>query len=46
VTAGVSVRGKVLREREAGALEDHLVSWPGRIPRAARPIEPKEGQAS
>jgi hypothetical protein len=48
VTAGVSVRGKVLREREAGALENHLVSWPGRIPRAARPIEAlrKEGQSS
>jgi len=45
--AGVSVRGKALPEREAGALEDHIVSWPGRIPRAARPITPlrKEGNA-
>ena len=40
VTAGVSVRGKAIREREAGALEDHLVGWPGRIPRAARPATP------
>ena len=28
--AGVSVRGRVVSEREAGALEDHLVDWPGR----------------
>jgi uncharacterized cysteine cluster protein YcgN (CxxCxxCC family) len=38
--AGVSVRGKAVRERDAGALEDHVVSWPSRIPRAARPINP------
>jgi uncharacterized cysteine cluster protein YcgN (CxxCxxCC family) len=37
VQAGISVRGKVVRERDAGVLEDHVVSWPGRIPRAARP---------
>ncbi|WP_237213867.1 YcgN family cysteine cluster protein [Falsiroseomonas oryziterrae] len=45
--AGVSVRGKARPEREAGALEDHIVSWPGRIPRAARPLAPlrKEGNA-
>lgn len=35
--AGISVRGKAVRERDAGALEDHVVAWPGRIPRAARP---------
>jgi uncharacterized cysteine cluster protein YcgN (CxxCxxCC family) len=35
--AGVSVRGKAIRERDATALEDHLVAWPGRTPRAARP---------
>ena len=40
VQAGISVRGKAVREREAGALEDHVVAWPGRIPRAARPITP------
>ena len=28
--AGVSVRGRAVSEREAGALEDHLVDWPGR----------------
>jgi uncharacterized cysteine cluster protein YcgN (CxxCxxCC family) len=46
VQAGVSVRGKVLRERDAGALEDHVASWPGRIPRAARPGSkpPTEGR--
>ncbi|MGG5811953.1 YcgN family cysteine cluster protein [Falsiroseomonas sp. CW058] len=38
--AGISVRGKAVAEREAGALEDHLVTWPGRIPRAARPQKP------
>jgi hypothetical protein len=37
VKAGISVRGKAIRERDAGALEDHVVPWPGRIPRAARP---------
>ena len=35
--AGVSVRGKAVAEREAGALTDHIVAWPGRVPRAARP---------
>jgi uncharacterized cysteine cluster protein YcgN (CxxCxxCC family) len=47
VKAGVSVRGKVLRERDAGPLVNHIVEWPGRIPRAARPIEdlPREGKA-
>jgi len=42
--AGVSVRGQVISEDEAGELEDHVVTWPdkdpGRIrkPRAARLI--------
>ena len=35
--AGVSVRGKALPERDAAALVDHVVAWPGRTPRAARP---------
>jgi uncharacterized cysteine cluster protein YcgN (CxxCxxCC family) len=39
--AGISVKGRVIRERDAGALEDHVVAWPGRIPRAARP-KPKD----
>jgi uncharacterized cysteine cluster protein YcgN (CxxCxxCC family) len=24
----ISVRGRVISERQAGALEDHVVSWP------------------
>jgi uncharacterized cysteine cluster protein YcgN (CxxCxxCC family) len=35
--AGISVLGKVIPEREAGALEDHIADWPGRIPKGARP---------
>ncbi|MBV9655112.1 MAG: YcgN family cysteine cluster protein [Acetobacteraceae bacterium] len=31
--AGVSVRGRAIDERVAGALEDHIVAWPGRNPR-------------
>lgn len=38
--AGVSVRGRVVAERDAGALEDNTVAWPGRVPKAARPIPP------
>ena len=34
--AGVSVRGRAVRERRAGALEDHIVEWPGRPPRVPR----------
>jgi uncharacterized cysteine cluster protein YcgN (CxxCxxCC family) len=34
--AGISVRGRAIGEREAGALEDHIVDWPGRNPRARR----------
>lgn len=37
VAAGVSVRGKVIAERDAGPLPDHVVRWPGQVPRAARP---------
>ena len=35
--AGVSVRGRAVSERRAGALEDHIVEWPGKAPRAKRP---------
>jgi len=35
-TAGISVRGRAVSERDAGALEDHVVSWPRRWPRGAR----------
>ena len=34
--AGVSVAGRVVSERDAGALEDHVADWPGRWPVAAR----------
>lgn len=34
--AGVSVRGRIVAECEAGALEDHIVAWPGRWPKAAK----------
>jgi uncharacterized cysteine cluster protein YcgN (CxxCxxCC family) len=35
--AGVSVRGRAITERRAGALEAHIVDWPGKAPRARRP---------
>ncbi len=35
-SAGVSVRGRAISERTAGPLEEHVVAWPGRSPRAAR----------
>ncbi|MDJ0386721.1 YcgN family cysteine cluster protein [Roseomonas sp. E05] len=34
--AGASVRGRVVAEREAGDLEDHIVEWPGEWPAAAK----------
>ena len=34
--AGISVRGRALRERDAGDLEDHCVQWPGKWPAKAR----------
>ena len=34
--AGVSVRGRAISERRAGALEDHIVDWPGQAPRVPR----------
>ncbi len=36
--AGVSVVGRTVRERDADALEDHVVAWPGRVPPRAKPI--------
>jgi uncharacterized cysteine cluster protein YcgN (CxxCxxCC family) len=35
--AGVSVRGRAVSERRAGALEDHVMDWPGKRPRIKRP---------
>jgi len=34
--AGVSVAGRAVDEREAGPLEHHIVSWPGKSPRVRR----------
>ena len=36
--AGVSVRGRAVTEREAGAFEDHIVRWPGMLPRGRDPL--------
>ena len=35
--AGVSIRGRAVDERRAGALEEHIVDWPSRVPRTRRP---------
>jgi uncharacterized protein len=35
--AGISARGRAISERNAGTLEDHIVDWPGRMPRPRRP---------
>jgi uncharacterized protein len=35
-TAGISVRGRAISERDAGALESHIVEWPGKMPRRRR----------
>ena len=37
-TAGVSVSGRAIDEREAGPLEHHIVDWPGKVPRLARRV--------
>jgi uncharacterized cysteine cluster protein YcgN (CxxCxxCC family) len=34
--AGVSVRGRVISERDASSLEEHIVDWPRRMPRRKR----------
>jgi len=44
VVAGVSVRGRVVAERAAGPLVNHLARWPGQVPRAARP-RPRDAAA-
>ncbi len=38
--AGISVRGRAISERQAGPLEHHVVTWPGRVPRVSRPVGP------
>jgi len=35
-SAGISVRGRAVNERQAGPLDHHLVEWPGRNPRARK----------
>ncbi|MFL1463089.1 YcgN family cysteine cluster protein [Roseococcus sp. DSY-14] len=42
--AGVSVAGRCVSERRAGALEDHLRRWPGQWPRQAGPKPPAKGR--
>jgi uncharacterized cysteine cluster protein YcgN (CxxCxxCC family) len=34
--AGISVRGRVIDERQAGPLDHHLAEWPGRQPKPRR----------
>lgn len=36
VESGASVAGRCLDERDAGLLEDHVVSWPGQMPKKRR----------
>jgi uncharacterized cysteine cluster protein YcgN (CxxCxxCC family) len=36
-TSGASARGRIISERDAGMLEDHVTEWPGRNPRIPRP---------
>ena len=38
IEAGISVAGRVVTERDSGALEDHVVPWPGKLPRSAGPL--------
>ena len=37
--AGISVRGRAISERKAGPFEHHIADWPGRMPRAKRPVK-------
>jgi uncharacterized cysteine cluster protein YcgN (CxxCxxCC family) len=36
ITSGASACGRIISERHAGMLEDHVTDWPGRNPRAPR----------
>jgi uncharacterized cysteine cluster protein YcgN (CxxCxxCC family) len=33
ITSGASARGRIISERDAGALEHHVVDWPGQLPK-------------
>ena len=35
--AGASVQGRVRDERRVGPLENHIVTWPGKMPRPRKP---------
>jgi uncharacterized cysteine cluster protein YcgN (CxxCxxCC family) len=35
-TSGASACGRIISERDAGMLEDHVIDWPGRNPRTPR----------
>ncbi|HEY6432019.1 MAG TPA: YcgN family cysteine cluster protein [Acetobacteraceae bacterium] len=41
--AGVSVRGRAISERQAGALELYIADWPARTPRPRRPQKETTG---
>ncbi|HEY0419947.1 MAG TPA: YcgN family cysteine cluster protein [Acetobacteraceae bacterium] len=36
-SAGISVRGRAVSERQAGPLDHHIVEWPGKMPRTRKP---------
>jgi uncharacterized cysteine cluster protein YcgN (CxxCxxCC family) len=40
--AGISVAGRVVAERDAGPLEEHIARWPGQVPRRAGALPPAE----
>ena len=40
--AGISVRERAITERRAGALEAHIVDWPGKAPRPRRSRQNKD----
>ena len=35
-SSGASVRGRAMSEEHAGSFEDHIVAWPGQMPRRRR----------
>ena len=44
-TAGISVRGRAVSEKQAGPLEHHVVDWPGNAPRVRRVRAPAKENA-
>jgi uncharacterized cysteine cluster protein YcgN (CxxCxxCC family) len=45
-SSGASVRDRAVPERKAGALEDHVVRWPGMWPKARQPKPPAKAPAN